>query len=143
MKRMENHCTTVHFSLRGSKKNSQGLSPIEVSISCNGERIYFSTGKFIKSSDWSKSKQQMKGSSQDAMLTNGYLVELRNRIYQKELELMKMGYMVTAHLIKDAVLGKLECLKERTLLQVIDEHNERKKLFQLFHFTTLPKTIKI
>lgn len=70
----------------------------------------------------------MKGSSQDAMLTNGYLVELRNRIYQKEIELMKMGYMVTAHLIKDAVLGKLECLKERTLLQVIDEHNERKKL---------------
>ena len=36
---MENHCTMVYFSLRESKKNKKGLSPIEVSISYNGECI--------------------------------------------------------------------------------------------------------
>ena len=38
---MEKHCTTVYFSLRESKQNKNGESPIEVSISTNGERIYF------------------------------------------------------------------------------------------------------
>ena len=125
---MENHCTAVHFSLRRSKKNNLGLSPIEVSISCNGERIYFSTGKFVKPADWNKEKQQVKNSTPQNQLVNEYLIELRNKIYSKEVELMKRGYMITAPLLKDAVLDRLECLKERTLLPTIDEHNEGKKL---------------
>lgn len=60
---MENHCVVVIYSLRVSKKNKQGLSPIEVSISYNRERIYFSTGKFIKPSEWNKQKQMVKGYS--------------------------------------------------------------------------------
>lgn len=36
----------VYFSLRESKQNKKGLSPIEVSISTNGKRIYFSTDKY-------------------------------------------------------------------------------------------------
>ena len=44
---MEKHCTMVYFSLRESKQNKKGLSPIEVSITTNGKRIYFSTGKHV------------------------------------------------------------------------------------------------
>lgn len=73
----------VYFSLRESKKNKKGLSPIEVSISYNGERIYFSTGKFSKPSNWNKQKQMVKGSTNEVQLINNYLVELRNRIYEK------------------------------------------------------------
>ena len=36
---MEKHCTMVYYSLRESKQNKKGLSPIEVSISTNGKRI--------------------------------------------------------------------------------------------------------
>ncbi len=117
----------VYFSLRESKKNKKGLSPIEVSISYNGERIYFSTGKFAKASDWNKQKQIVKGSTQDAKLVNDFLIELRNKIYEKEVELMKRGYMVTVHLLKDALLNKVEKLKDKTLLQVMKDYNEEKK----------------
>lgn len=123
---MENHCIMVYFSIRASKKNKKGLSPIEASISYNGERIYFSTGKFAKASDWNKQKQTMKGSTQEAQLINDYLIELRNKIYEKEVELMKRGYMVTVHLLKDAIYNKVESLKDKTLMQVISEHNENK-----------------
>jgi len=116
----------VYFSIRASKKNKKGLSPIEASISYNGERIYFSTGKFAKASDWNKQKQTMKGSTQEAQLINDYLIELRNKIYEKEVELMKRGYMVTVHLLKDAIYNKVESLKDKTLMQVISEHNENK-----------------
>ncbi len=126
---MENHCVAVYFSLRSSKKNKKGLSPIEVSISYNGERIYFSTGKFAKSSDWNKQKQMVRGSSSEAELINNFLIEFRNKIYEKEVELMKKGYMITVHLLKDAILNKVESLKDKTLMQVIAEHiNDKKKL---------------
>ena len=124
---MENHCVTVYFSIRESKKNKKGLSPIEISISYNGERIYFSTGKYAKPSVWNKQMQRIKGNSQEAILINDFLIELRNKVYGKELELMKRGYMVTVHLLKDAVLDKLPCLKEKTLLQIVSEHNNEKE----------------
>ena len=118
---------TVNFSVRGSKENKKGLSPIEVSISYGGERVYFSTGKFTKPSAWSKPRQMVRGSTTEASLTNAYLMELRNKIHAKEIELMRRGYMVTASLLKDAVLDKVEELKAKTLLQVITEHNDEKR----------------
>ena len=124
---MENHCVTVYFSLRESKKNKKGLSPIEASLSYNGERIYFSTGKFAKPSTWNKQMQKVKGNNQEASLINDFLIELRNKVYTKELELMKRGYMITVHLLKDAILDKLPCLKEKSLLQIISEHNDEKE----------------
>lgn len=124
---MENHCVVVRFSARKSKQSKQGLCPIEASISYNGERIYFSTSKQVKPTDWNKQKQQVKGNTKEASLINTYLIELRNKIYEKEIELMKRGYMVTVHLLKDAILNKVESLKEKTLLQVINEHNEEKQ----------------
>ena len=117
----------VYFSLRESKKNKKGLSPIEVSISYNGERIYFSTGKFAKPSEWNKQKQLVKGNTPEAQLINTFLIEFRNKIYEKEVELMKRGYMITVHILKDAILNKVESLKDKTLMQVVSEHNDEKK----------------
>ena len=56
----------VYFSLRESKQNKKGLSPIEVSITTNGKRIYFSTGKHVPAADWNKEKQAVKGKSEEA-----------------------------------------------------------------------------
>lgn len=124
---MEKHCTMVYFSLRESKQNKKGLSPIEVSISTNGERTYFSTGKQVRSIDWNKEKQSVKGKSEDAKLINDYLTQLRNKIYLKEIELLQKGYLITPSLLKEAVLDKVEALNEKTLLEVLEEHNTERK----------------
>ena len=113
---MEKHCTMVYFSLRESKQNKKGLSPIEVSITTNGKRIYFSTGKHVPAADWNKEKQAVKGKSEEAQLINGYLIQLRNKIYQKEIELLQKGYLITAELLKEAITDKVEALNEKTLL---------------------------
>ena len=117
----------VYFSLRESKKNKKGLSPIEISISTNGERIYFSTGKQVQATDWNKEKQSVKGKSEESQLINGYLTQLRNKIYQKEIELTQRGYLITAELLKDAVLDKVETLNEKTLLEILEDHNKERK----------------
>ena len=124
---MEKHCTMVYFSLRESKQNKKGLSPIEVSITTNGKRIYFSTGKHVPAADWNKEKQAVKGKSEEAQLTNGYLIQLRNKIYQKEIELLQKGYLITAELLKEAITDKVEALNEKTLLDVLNEHNTERK----------------
>ena len=119
----------VYFSLRESKQNKKGLSPIEVSISTNGKRIYFSTGKYTRSTDWNKEKQLVKGKSEEAQLVNSYLTQLRNKIHQKEIELLQMGYLITAELLKEAVANKVEALNEKSLFEVFEEHNkEQEKL---------------
>lgn len=124
---MEKHCTMVYFSLRESKQNKKGLSPIEVSITTNGKRIYFCTGKHIPAADWNKEKQVVKGKSEEAQLINGYLIQLRNKIYQKEIELLQKGYLITAELLKEAITDKVEALNEKTLLEVLEEHNTERK----------------
>ena len=117
----------VYFSLRESKQNKKGLSPIEVSITTNGKRIYFSTGKHVPAADWNKEKQAVKGKSEEAQLINGYLIQLRNKIYQKEIELLQKGYLITAELLKEAITDKVEALNEKTLLDVLNEHNTERK----------------
>ena len=124
---MEKHCTMVYFSLRESKQNKKGLSPIEVSITTNGKRIYFSTGKHVPAADWNKEKQAVKGKSEEAQLINGYLIQLRNKIYQKEIELLQKGYLITAELLKEAITDKVKALNEKTLLDVLNEHNTERK----------------
>ena len=124
---MEKHCTMVYFSLRESKQNKKGLSPIEVSITTNGKRIYFSTGKHVPAADWNKENQAVKGKSEEAQLINGYLIQLRNKIYQKEIELLQKGYLITAELLKEAITDKVEALNEKTLLDVLNEHNTERK----------------
>ena len=124
---MGKHCTMVYFSLRESKQNKKGLSPIEVSITTNGKRIYFSTGKHVPAADWNKEKQAVKGKSEEAQLINGYLIQLRNKIYQKEIELLQKGYLITAELLKEAITDKVKALNEKTLLDVLNEHNTERK----------------
>lgn len=126
---MAKHCTNVYFSLRESKKNKNGESPIEISISTNGDRVYFSSGKYVNISDWSKSKQLVKGKADNAQLINSYLIQVRNKIYEKEVELIKNGFIITASLLRDAYLGKVETLNEKTLFNIVGTHNsEQEKL---------------
>ena len=80
---MEKHCTMVYFSLRESKQNKKGLSPIEVSISTNGKRIYFSTGKYARSTDWNREKQLVKGKSEEAHFGYGHII---NEFFEKYVE---------------------------------------------------------
>ena len=71
----------VYFLLRESKQNKKGESPIEVSISANGERVYFNSGKSVHTSESNKTKQIGKGKTEDAQLINAYLIQVRNKIY--------------------------------------------------------------
>ena len=103
------------------------MSPITMTIGANGERAEFQTGRKIAPENWDNGKQQAKGKTTEAKLLNAYLNQLRNKVYLKEIELMQRGYLITARLLRDAVIDKVEALNEKTLFQVLAKHNEEQK----------------
>lgn len=124
---MEKHCTTVYFLLKKTRKDKNGDSPIDAWIAVNGERTSYSTGKKVKVSEWDEKKQIVKGTSDKAKLINEYLYQLRNKIFQKEIELMEKGFMLTPTLLKEAVNDHVDAVNQKTLMQVFKDFQAMRK----------------
>ena len=119
---MERHTYSVNFSASPSKARKTGLMPIFVTIRQNGERVTFTTGKYIHPNEWDAVKQKAKGKSETAQAINTYLLQLRNKIYRKELELMDRGYIVNPSTLRDACLEKVESIRSKSLCQIFQEY---------------------
>ena len=120
---------SILFFIRESKARKSDKAPIELMITVNGERCAFSTGKRVKSCNWDKAKQQVKGKDEEAQSLNSYLKAIKAKLYQKEAELLDRGFIITAELLRDAYFDKVESLKEKSLFEVFAEHNkEQEKL---------------
>ena len=119
----------ILFFIRESRVRKDGTASIEIVLTVNGERCAFSTGKRVKSCNWDKTKQQVKGKDEEAQSLNNYLKAIKTKLYQKEAELLDRGFIITAELLRDAYFDKVESLKEKTLFEVFEEHNrEQEKL---------------
>lgn len=118
---------SILFFIRESKARKNGNVPIEVMITVNGERNSFSTGKQIAIEKWDKTKQQVKGKGQETQNLNNYLKAIKAKLYQKEAELLERGFIITAQILYDAYFDKVESLKERSLFEVFEEHNQEQE----------------
>ena len=114
----------ILFFIRDSRVRKDGTTSIEVVLTVNGERCAFSTGKKVKSCNWDKNKQQVKGKDEEAQSLNNYL---KAKLYQKEAELLDRGFIITADLLRDAYFDKIESIKERSLFEVFEEHNQEQE----------------
>jgi len=124
---MERSSFSILFSIRESKARKNGNTPIEVTITINGERRSFSTGKQVKVTSWDKNKQLVKGKDEEAASLNNYLKAVKAKLYEREAELLDRGFVITAQLLYDAYFDKVEILKEKSLLEVLAEHNKERK----------------
>ena len=119
---MERHTFTINFSASPSKCRKNGLMPIYATITQNGERATFTTGMYIHPNDWDAVKQKARGTSDSSRTINNHLLQLRNKIYRKELDLMDRGYIVNASTLRDACLEKVESIQSKTLCQIFEEY---------------------
>ena len=115
---------TMSFTVRKSKSRCSGISPIQVLLTKNGVRVSFSTGHAVKPSEWDSKNQRVKGKNSSYIEINNFLNSVRARLYQLEKDLSDRGIGVTPQILRDAYLGKLDCLKDWTLMKVIDVHLE-------------------
>lgn len=117
----------ILFFIRDSRVRKDGTTSIEVVLTVNGKRCAFSTGKKVKSCNWDKNKQQVKGKDEEAQSLNNYLKAIKAKLYQKEAELLERGFIITADLLRDAYFDKVESIKERSLFEVFEEHNQEQE----------------
>lgn len=117
----------ILFFIRDSRVRKDGTTSIEVVLTVNGERCAFSTGKKVKSCNWDKNKQQVKGKDEEAQSLNNYLKAIKAKLYQKEAELLERGFVITAELLRDAYFDKVESLKKKSLFEVFEEHNQEQE----------------
>lgn len=118
---------SILFAIRESKARKSGKAPIEITITINGDRCSFSSGKQVAIEKWDKNKQQVKGKDEEAQRLNNCLKAIKAKLYQKEAELLERGFIITADLLRDAYFDKVESIKERSLFEVFEEHNQEQE----------------
>lgn len=119
---MIQHTFKILYFLYKSKKNSSGQCPIYCRVTVNREKTQFSTHKFINVKDWDSKRQIVKGRSTENNEVNICLETLKQRIRNKETELMKMGKEVTILKIKNSLEGKT--VFKKGIISVADYHQQ-------------------
>ena len=113
---------TITFAVRESKSRTSGEAPIQVLLTQNGARASFSTGKAVQPSEWDRDRQRVKGRDAETAEINNYLDAIRARLYNLEKVLIDRGLGATPQMLRDAYLDKLDCLKDWTLMTLIEVH---------------------
>jgi integrase-like protein/Arm domain-containing DNA-binding protein len=117
---MEAHINSF-FHVRKDKKTKQGLFPIYLRVSVDGERYEYSTQRYIALEKWSQELGKAKGRDENTKSINEYLDVLMDKVfvYQKQLTLEEKE--ITIRAFKNKWLGIVEGSK--MILEVFKDHN--------------------
>jgi hypothetical protein len=113
---------SILFYSKISKQTKEGLTPIYLRVTINGERFEQSTQRYVSLKAWSKEARRAKGNSEEARTINYFLDSLKQKVYDYQREIILDNEPFTLQTFKNRWLG----IKERTytLLEVFNEHNE-------------------
>jgi site-specific recombinase XerD len=129
---------TLHFYAKSTKANAAGQLPIYVRLTVDGNRMEFSTKKFIDSAKWSPEMSKMKGNTENARSLNEYLDILKSKIFDIQMELIHRNELLTIEVFKNRLLGIHE--RERMLIPIFEEHN--RKVEELLGLEYAPGTLE-
>ena len=108
---------TVCFQLKKSKMRTDGVCPLYVRCTMNGQRFEVATGFSLLTDDWNETKQLVKGRTEEVKIINNRLEKIRTRIQDIYNQLESIGEQFDVLTIKERFLGNR---KEKGLLEVFD-----------------------
>ena len=115
----------VSFFLKKTKLLKSGEASVSMRITVDGQRVENNIRKSILPNLWDQSKERAKGTSKTAVDLNRFIEEARIKIHQIITELQQNGEEITPAVVQQRFYGIGQVRKqERTILQVIQEHNE-------------------
>ena len=116
---------TLHFYLRSKKAVATGLLPLYVRLTVDGERLEFSSKKFVEKSKWSSEQSKMKGNSDEARTLNNYLDLIKSKVFDIQMELIHKNQELTIENFKSRLTGTHE--RERMIIPIYQSHNHKIK----------------
>ena len=118
----------VSFFLKKAKLLKNGEASVAMRITVDGQRVENNIRKSILPSLWDQSKERAKGTSTSAIDLNRFIEDARVRIHQIVTELQQSGAEINPLIVQQRFYGVGQVRKqERTILQVIQEHNDEAK----------------
>lgn len=118
----------MSFFLKKAKLLKNGEASVAMRITVDGQRVENNIRKSILPSLWDQSKERAKGTSTSAIDLNRFIEDARVRIHQIVTELQQSGAEINPLIVQQRFYGVGQVRKqERTILQVIQEHNDEAK----------------
>ena len=116
---------SILFFVKRTKTNVDGLLPIFIRVTVNGERIELSTKRFTTSERWSVEGNRMNGTSGESKATNSYLDTLKAKVYDYQQQLIREDKIVNAENMRNKILG----IEKRSymLIGIFQQHNDEIK----------------
>lgn len=115
----------ILFFARWEKKKENGKVPLLARITLDGEKVKFSLKTDISPDIWNPKAGKAIGHSKEAIQLNMYLDSVKGRLISHYHRLPEANEVVTAAMIKDAILGY--DIKTNTLLGIFEEFNDRQE----------------
>ena len=114
---------SILFYAKRSKTTTDGLVPIYLRITIDGQRIEQSTNRFVDPLKWSKEQGKMKGQSEEARILNTYLDILKGNIYNMQKEIIHDGNEATFENFRNKFFGIEE--RKKMLVPIFEDHNQK------------------
>lgn len=114
---------SILFYAKMSKITFDGLIPIYIRVTVDGERIEFSTKRCTHHDKWSVEGSCMKGTSAESKATNTFLDTLKTKVYEYQQQLIREDNPVNAENMRNKILG-LEKRSHNMLIQIFQRHND-------------------
>ena len=113
------------FWLYKSKENQQGLCPLYLRITVQGQRKNLATPFGIPLTCWDNKKQKVKGKYELADCINNYIDLVKVQVHQLQNSSNLTRKQLTPLFIKQSLLGQNP--DKKTLLEVVNYHNAKLK----------------
>lgn len=118
----------MSFFLKKAKLLKNGEASVAMRITVDGQRVENNIRKSILPNLWDQSKERAKGTSAAAVDLNRFIEDARIRVHQIVTELQQSGAEINPLIVQQRFYGVGQVRKqERTILQVIQEHNDEAK----------------
>ena len=110
------------FLRKKSKTTKDGLIPIYMRVTVDGERIEFTTKRYTSSEKWSVEGSCMKGTSSESRAINSYLDTLKAKVNEHQQNLIRENRIVNAENMRNKILGIEK--QNYMLIPIFQKHND-------------------
>ena len=125
---MEKSSIKILFWIRKTRLLKNNETPLLMRITINGQRLELTLSYTVDPKLWDSNKSCVKGNSSKANEVNNYLESERLRAYQVYTKMITSGELINLEMFKNILSGNDICKK--TLVQILDEHNDKCKLLE-------------
>ena len=116
---------SILFYAKRAKTTTDGLVPIYIRVTVDGERIELSTKRYTHPDKWSVEGSCMKGYSGEAKSINSYLDALKAKVYDYQQQLIREDEQVNAENMRNKILGIDK--RSHMLIGIFQQHNDEIK----------------